>query len=215
MRLTSPGRYRALTAFLLLAPGTPLLFQGQEFAASAPFLFFADHAPELARLVRKGRARFLAQFSEVATPEVRSRLPDPGDPATFERCRLDLSERERHAEAYALHQDLLALRRGDPAFHGEPRRALEGAVIGPEAFVLRYFPRGAEDRLLVVNLGRDLVLVPAPDPLLAPPARRRWRVAWSSDDPRYGGGGTAPLETDDGWRIPGHAAVLLAPEEAP
>ena len=42
-RLTSPGRYRALTAFLLLAPGTPMLFQGQEFAASSPFLFFADH----------------------------------------------------------------------------------------------------------------------------------------------------------------------------
>jgi maltooligosyltrehalose trehalohydrolase len=211
--LTSPGRYRALTAFLLLGPGTPLLFQGQEFAASAPFLFFADHAPKLAAQVREGRARFVAQFPEVATPEVRSRLPDPGDPAIFERCRLDLSERERHAEAYALHQDLLAVRRADRAFHGEPRRALEGAVIGPEAFVLRYFPRGAEDRLLVVNLGRDLVLVPAPEPLLAPPADRGWAIAWSSEDPRYGGGGTAALETEAGWRIPGHAAVLLAPGE--
>ena len=52
---TSPGRYRALTALLLLGPQTPLLFQGQEFAASAPFLFFADHVAPLAASVRKGR----------------------------------------------------------------------------------------------------------------------------------------------------------------
>ena len=54
-QVTSPGRYRALTALLLLAPGTPLLFQGQEFGASSPFYFFADHEPELRRLVRDGR----------------------------------------------------------------------------------------------------------------------------------------------------------------
>src|SRR6185312_3631444 len=59
--LADPGRLRALTAFLLLSPGTPLLFQGQEFAASSPFLFFADHKPELAAMVREGRARFVTQ----------------------------------------------------------------------------------------------------------------------------------------------------------
>src|SRR5581483_7219978 len=54
--ITSPSRYRALTALMLLSPQTPLLFQGQEFAASAPFLFFADHGPDLAEVVRQGRA---------------------------------------------------------------------------------------------------------------------------------------------------------------
>ncbi len=55
-RLAAPGRYRAMTALLLLAPGTPMLFQGQEFAASAPFVYFADHRPELAsRSLRAGR----------------------------------------------------------------------------------------------------------------------------------------------------------------
>ena len=56
-RLSGPGRLRALTALTLLAPGTPMLFMGQEFAASSPFLFFADHPEELARLVRTGAGR--------------------------------------------------------------------------------------------------------------------------------------------------------------
>src|SRR2546421_7476360 len=58
--LTSPGRYKAMTALLLLSPGTPMLFQGQEFASSAPFNYFADHNPDLAELVAKGRCEFLA-----------------------------------------------------------------------------------------------------------------------------------------------------------
>ena len=106
-KLTSPGRFRALTALLLLAPGTPMLLQGQEFAASTPFLFFAHHKPELAGAVRKGRAEFLAQFPSIATPAIQARLADPGARETFERCKLDFSERERHAAEYALHRDLL------------------------------------------------------------------------------------------------------------
>ena len=60
--LTSRGKLRALTALLLLQPQTPMLFQGQEFGARSPFLYFADHKPELAKLVRDGRLEFLAQF---------------------------------------------------------------------------------------------------------------------------------------------------------
>ena len=69
-RLTAPGCWRALTALLLLGPATPMLFQGQEFAASSPFLYFADHHGALADQVRKGRAEFLAQFPSIATAEV-------------------------------------------------------------------------------------------------------------------------------------------------
>ena len=67
-----------MTALLLLAPGTPMLFQGQEFAASSPFLFFADHHAELARLVRKGRAEFLAQFRSLATAAMQAGLAASG-----------------------------------------------------------------------------------------------------------------------------------------
>jgi maltooligosyltrehalose trehalohydrolase len=208
-QLTSPGRHRALTALLLLSPGTPMLFQGQEFGASAPFLFFADHVPDLARAVRRGRVKFLAQFPGLATSELQAGLADPGDVATFERSKLDLGERARHAEAYDLHRDLLALRREDGVFGPRPARSVDGAVLGPEAFVLRFFGDGGNDRLLLVNLGRDLLLREAPEPLLAPPAGRTWRVRWSSEDVRYGGCGIGPVEGDHGWRLPGEAAVAM------
>ena len=80
-----------------------------------------------------------------------------------------------------------------------------------EAFVLRFFGEDGQDRLLLVNFGVDLHLDPAPEPLLAPPEGLRWKVLWSSEDPRYGGGGTFPPDTEDNWRIPGNAAVALSP----
>jgi maltooligosyltrehalose trehalohydrolase len=209
--LTSPGRYRAMTALMILAPATPMLFQGQEFAASTPFLFFADHKPELATLVRQGRATFLSQFPSLANPEVQAGLDDPGDPRTFVKSKLDFADRERHAPIYQMHQDLLALRKGDAVFAAQRKGGMDGAVLGPEAFVLRFFDLGGEDRLLVVNLGSDLHLDPAPEPLLAPPCGMRWQIRWSSEDPRYGGGGTSAVDTEDNWKIPGHAAVVLVP----
>jgi maltooligosyltrehalose trehalohydrolase len=212
-QMSSPGRFKAMTALLLLAPGTPMLFQGQEFSASSPFFFFADHNPELARLVAGGRKKFLGQFPSLALPEIQACLPDPDDPATFECCRLDFRERERHAESYALHKDLLRLRRDDPVFHDQRRRGVDGAVLGPSAFVLRYFADDGLDRLLIVNLGRDWHLNPAPEPLLAPPERTRWTIRWSSEDVRYGGCGTPPLEGEDNWRLPGEAAIVLLPSK--
>jgi len=114
--MTSPGRYRALTALWALVPGTPLIFQGQEFSASAPFLYFADHEPELSKLVREGRMAELRHFRSLAGAEGREHFDDPCDPATFEKCKLDWNEVERHATTYAMHRDLLRLRREDPVF---------------------------------------------------------------------------------------------------
>jgi maltooligosyltrehalose trehalohydrolase len=209
-RLTSPGRHRAMTALMLLMPGTPMLFQGQEFSASTPFLYFADHKPDLARLVREGRQEFLTQFLSIASDEVRRRLADPSAAATFEACKLDWSEFERHAPAVALHRDLLRLRREDPVFSRQERHGVDGAVLGPEAFVLRFFGDSGEDRLLFVNFGRDLNRRSIPDPLVAPPEGRAWRLLWSSEHPDYGGTGTPEIETKERWRIPAHAAIVVA-----
>jgi maltooligosyltrehalose trehalohydrolase len=208
---TSPGSARALTALTLLGPQTPMLFQGQEFAASAPFLYFADHEPELARKVQEGRGEFLRQFRSIATPETESILPDPAHPETFDRCKLDHAERHRHPEVWALHRDLLRLRREDAAFRMQRAGGVDGAVLSHDAFVLRYFAGGTDERLVLVNLGRDLLFAPAPEPLLGPPAGMRWMIRWSSEHPRYGGGGTPPVETEEGWRIPGASAIVLAP----
>lgn len=212
-RRTSLGRLRAMTTLLLLAPGTPMLFQGQEFAASAPFLFFADHHPELARAVRRGRHEFLSQFRSLARREMQPLLEDPGDLSAFSRSRLDLGERRAHEPVYRMHKDLLRLRKTDLVFVAQIRP--EGAVLGPEAFLLRFLGRQGDDRLLIVNLGRDLHLDPAPEPLLAPPDGAAWEILFSTEDPCYGGSGTFPPDSDENWRIPGHAAVVLEPRIVP
>lgn len=209
--MTSPGRLRAMTALLLLAPATPMLFQGQEFGATTPFYFFSDHVPELGKLVKGGRARSMQQFRSLATPEMQAYLQDPGNPSVFERCKLDFNERERHRPIYDLHKDLLRLRREDQVFGSQKPGGLDGAVLAEECLLLRFFDEGGQDRLLLVNLGRDLHLDPAPEPLLAPPEGMEWQILWSSEDPRYGGTGTPPLDSKENWRIPGHAAVALRP----
>jgi len=208
--LTSPGRFRAMTAYFLLMPGIPMLFQGQEFAASSPFLYFADHEIELSHDVREGRHRELAQFPNLATSEMRAELADPGDIDTFHRSVLDLDERQRHASIYALHRDLLTLRREDPVLGRRPCR-IDGAELTDEAWMLRFFSESGADRVLIVNLGRDLLLGPAPEPLLAPIEGQAWRLLWSSEAPLYGGAGSPAQDADGNWLIPGQSAAILAP----
>ena len=186
-----------------------MLLQGQEFAASAPFLYFADHKEDLAPLVRSGRLEFLSQFPNLVDPAIQDYLPVPHDQETFHRCRLDLSERQKHAWAYDLHRDLLRLRREDPVFRVPRPRGLDGAVLGPQALMLRFFGDHSQDRLLLVNLGRDLSLRPAPEPLLAPPENHRWQLAWSSEHPRYGGCGTAWITGEKTWCLPAEAALVF------
>jgi maltooligosyltrehalose trehalohydrolase len=213
---TSPGLYRAITALWLLSPGTPMFFQGQEFAASSPFLYFADHGGDLGVAVRSGRAEFMSQFRSAATRPLVDTLPDPRDWNTFARCKLDHAERARAAQALDLHRDLLRLRR-EMASSAPRGSSFDGAVLSDRSFVLRWSSMdtafvssgNVHDRLLVVNLGTELLLRTLPEPLLAPPTPADWRILWSSEDPAYGGAGTAPLETAEGWRIPGQAAVLL------
>jgi len=212
-QLTSPGRWRAMTALFLLMPGTPLLFQGQEFAASSPFLYFADFDADLAEAVRVGRGEFLCQFPSIADLERRGDvLADPGNPDTFRRSKLDFAERAAHAGAYALHTDLLRLRREDAAFCAQRTGGVDGAVLTVSALALRFFtPDHLDDRVIVVNLGPDLIRPSYAEPLLAPPAGCDWTVRWSSEHPRYGGNGTRDLWPDGRWSLPGESALVLAP----
>ena len=206
--LTTPGRHRALTALLLLGPQTPLLFMGQEFAASNPFHYFADHEPELARLVSEGRRKFMAQFPRVESLHHNGKLTNPCDEAAFLQCKLDWHEVEQNEAAMQLHRDLIRLRRNDATLARQDRRAIEGSVIGPEAFLLRWLDESGDDRLALFNLGRDFDLYPVAEPLLAPPTRRQWELLWSSEEPRYGGPGTSAFDGKT-WQIPGHAAIVF------
>jgi maltooligosyltrehalose trehalohydrolase len=207
---TSSARYRAMTALLLLGPWTALLFQGEEFGASSPFMFFADVGDASVRdAIRKGRAEWLAPFLSLSEEEARKTLPAPDDPEVFARCKLDFSEREKNRQLYDLHIDLLKLRREDSRFRQQISGHIDGAVLGTTSFVLRYFSKEDDDRLLLVNFGERQVLHPASEPLLAPPTGYRWETLWTSASPRYGGPGTAIAVTKDQWSLPAEATVAL------
>jgi maltooligosyltrehalose trehalohydrolase len=214
----SPGRMRALTALLLLAPWTPLLFQGQEWNATARFPYFADHAPERAAIVKAGRADSLQHFPRHGAPDERDRFPDPNAPETFASAKLDWRERDEplHARAFALHRDLLELRRADPTLRreGEDGVTVDAAPLTESVFVVRSFgleADGSSDRLLVVNLGVDLEPASVSEPLVAAPSGHVWRLTWSSDDPRYGGPGAHGPRPPRDFYAAGEAAVLFSP----
>ena len=143
--------YRMASALLLFLPMTPLLFMGQEWAASTPFLYFTDHEPELGAKVSAGRREEFKRFRAFADPEARERIPDPQDRETFERSRLRWEERAQgeHARTLALYRELLSLRRHDPVLRVSTREGLRAEAEGSVLRVTRAL--GGEERVLVAN----------------------------------------------------------------
>ena len=90
----SPDAYRAASVLLLLLPMTPLLFMGQEWGATSPFLYFTDHEPDLGKLISLGRRDEFKSFRDFADPERRASIPDPQSLDTFARSRLRWEERD-------------------------------------------------------------------------------------------------------------------------
>jgi maltooligosyltrehalose trehalohydrolase len=146
--------FRAASLLLLFLPMTPLIFMGQEWAASTPFLYFTDHEPELGNLVRQGRRREFAAFPEFADENARQLIPDPQAPETFRASKLRWTEREvaEHAETLALYRAALRLRKDDPVLTWAKRSELWAEVWGEVLIVQRW--RGNERRALVLNLGQ-------------------------------------------------------------
>lgn len=209
---TSPARYRAMTALLLLGPWTPLLFQGEEFGASSPFMFFADIGDASVRdAIRKGRAEWLAPFLSLTKEEALTTLPAPDDPEVFARCKLDFSEREKNRQLYDLHIDLLKLRREDSRFRQQIPDGVDGAVLGSTSFVLRYFSKEDDDRLLLINFGERQVLHPASEPLLTPPWGCTWEMLWTSESPHYGGTASAPMPPQERWVLAAESTAAMRP----
>ncbi len=207
----SPAAFRAITGVFLLAPGTPLMFQGQESGASGHFFYFSDHEPGLSAKMREGRKEQVSQFASLATPESQAALPDPSERSSFERSRLRPGPAERERRIRALHRDLIRLRRHDPTFSLQGEVGIDGAVLGEASFVVRYEGRSErEDRLMVVNLGKECRYAPISEPLLAAPPEMDWKVIWSSESLEYGGSGTPPPAADDGWNLPGWSTLVLA-----
>jgi maltooligosyltrehalose trehalohydrolase len=143
--------FRALSALLLFVPETPLLFMGQEWAASSPFLYFTDHHPELGRLVTAGRRAEFSRFTAYADAARQALIPDPQAETTFATSRLVWEERERspHAGTLALYRTLLRLRRDVLA----PRPLVDAVAIDDECVALARGAGAESTVLLVVCLG--------------------------------------------------------------
>ncbi len=176
--------WRALSVLLLTTPMTPLLFMGQEWAASTPFLFFTDLNPELGNLVTEGRRREFQDFPEFSTPDARERIPDPQSACTFQASKLRWEERAEpaHAAVLALYRDLLALRRAEPALQASAHTTGEAFALDAGTIAVR---RQAHDECLwVVARLRgdgcaDLTQVAAAE------SGATWQLVRTTEDPRF------------------------------
>ncbi|MBN1206688.1 MAG: malto-oligosyltrehalose trehalohydrolase [Myxococcaceae bacterium] len=194
----SPAAFRAMSTLLLLSPYTPLLFMGQEWNASTPFLYFTDHHEELGRLVTAGRRKEFACFARFAGDTV----PDPQAWETFERSRLDWSEAERppHAQVRALYRELLRLRATEPSLEARARGGYEARAVGDNALALER--QAAGQRLLV------FVNVKGPLEHRLPGGSRAQVVLWS-EAPAFGGAVEAPPLREGLVRLEGPSAVVV------
>lgn len=165
--LAAPAPLRAAMALLLLCPQIPMLFMGEEWGATTPFLYFTSFEGDLARAVREGRRTEFAHFAAFADPAMRARIPDPNDPATYERCRLDPAEARTlaHAEWRVHVRELLALRHREIVPRLPGTRALEARVLGPAAAAGRWRLGDGSALVLIVNLARGPAGVASLEPL--------------------------------------------------
>lgn len=112
LKLAAPQAVKAAMELLLLAPSPPMLFMGEEFAADSPFLYFCDYRGELAAAVTNGRRSEFARFAKFNSPEFTNSIPDPNDPQTFLKSKLNwvsLAD-PPHASWLELYRTLLSVR---------------------------------------------------------------------------------------------------------
>jgi maltooligosyltrehalose trehalohydrolase len=186
----APEVYRALSAVLLLAPETPLLFMGQEWAASSPFQYFTDHGEALGRLVSEGRRGEFRHFRAFSDEALRAAVPDPQAIETFTRSRLQWDERAApaHAGVAALYRDLLAIRRTLASDEVSGMESAHGvaAMIDRDGVSLRRRRRDGGEVVLVARFrGAGRQVVNDPDP-------RAWRVALHTESADYAQGARTP-----------------------
>jgi len=198
--------YRAAMALLLASPHTPLLFMGDEWAATAPFHFFTDHKPTIGAKVAAGRRAYFARWTGWRSPDKLAALRDPQDEATFDASRLDWSEpaREPHASALRWVKRLLALRRDEPAL-APGTVAFDVTAIARRAVLLvRRAPKAPAIAVIAAfEAGRVEV---------TPPGRgAAWQVLMTSEDLEHAPDADPPVIADGGTAIEFHrpgAAVL-------
>ena len=189
-----PKALRAAEALLCLSPYTPLIFMGQEWATTTPFLFFTDHHPELGQAILAGRRAEFSQFAAFRDPAMLEKIPDPQKLDTFEASKLvwEEAERGRHAGIMALYQECLALRASETAFRPSGRDSWRAEALTCGIGALRLGSATA-DWLVLFDLhgGHEGSLENEP---IFETGAGDWRVALSSNEARFGGTGTCAVD---------------------
>jgi maltooligosyltrehalose trehalohydrolase len=150
-------RYKVASALLLFLPETPLLFMGQEFAASTPFLYFTDHPEELGKLVTEGRRNEFAGFRLFEDADLRETIPDPQAESTFLSSKLIAGERGLNADVLALYRELIALRRSDPVLASSDRSKTNASWLNAQVVAVHRWHDNSH-RLLIANFGNSTVI---------------------------------------------------------
>jgi maltooligosyltrehalose trehalohydrolase len=154
--LSDPAPLRAALALLLLAPSPPLIFMGQEWGCTRPFLFFCDFGAELANKVVAGRRDEFSRFPQFRDPAARARIPDPMDRLTFEAAVLDwdASDHPQHKHWLHLHRELLAIRQREliPRLHNAPIVAKSGVQLDAGALSANWTLGDGSGLILFANL---------------------------------------------------------------
>jgi maltooligosyltrehalose trehalohydrolase len=194
-QLISPAAYRAASALLLTSPYTPMLFMGQEWASSSPFLYFTDHHVELGKGVTAGRRKEFADFSDFQDPAKRALIPDPQAMSTFTLSKLNWAQldREPHRETLMLYRDFLRFRRDNLTDRRRGRWQVE--QVSPTAIAIRYRRQGAGDLLIVTQLEANESIVELENEHLRASKGRRWEFVISTNEPAYGGKAAARLQS--------------------
>jgi len=192
----SPAAYRAASALLLTEPYTPMLFMGQEWASSSPFLYFTDHHDELGKGVTEGRRKEFAEFSDFQDPAKRALIPDPQAVRTFTDSKLDWTELERqpHLETLRLYRDFLLFRQANLTDRRRTRWRVE--QVSRTAITIRYRRKDAGDILIVAQLLANETILELEDELLRAAKGRAWQFLISTNEPIYGGKAAARFDRD-------------------
>jgi maltooligosyltrehalose trehalohydrolase len=205
------AQYRAVSMLLCLAPYTPLLFMGQEWAASTCFPYFTDLPGEVGAKMRENRLNEFRHYQANYDRETLDRMPDPQAETTFRAAKLDWNERNRdpHIRVLALYRECLRLRAREPIFSSDQRGAWQVETTGTSAVALRgHDIRG--DWLLVAGVNENTGVTLGADPISRSSGERRWELVLASNDPRFGGAASDLAAVGQGgatWR--GVGAFLL------
>ncbi len=190
---------RAAAAVYLLAPSPPLLFMGEEWGSSSPFLFFGDFGGDLADAVREGRRNEFARFAAFRSEEARARIPDPTVFETFLKSKLNWAERERprHREMLDFYRSVLAIRGREivPRLEGMQGDAATFATFGPGALEARWTLADGSRLVMQANLAGEafdnpfkpgagrVLFTTHPDATKAAETLQAWSVTWFLEAP--------------------------------